>query len=102
MYLSPGFYAVTAAPLISRPFYIQKGTVPSAIIHVFFISYLDTRNSTGPKKRTLLPALHLRWRPSFREGFLTPKMTLIREKPAPLFWDIADSLSARFAAGNDR
>jgi len=40
------------------------------------------------QKPALFPAPLLRRRLSSHEGFPTPKIALIREKPALLFWDI--------------
>ena len=44
-------------------------------------------HKTG-RKPALLPALLLRRRLASREGFPTPKIALIREKTALMFWDI--------------
>jgi hypothetical protein len=52
----------------------------------------DLEFPTKPvQKPTLLPAPLLRRRLSSCEGVPTPKIALIREKTALLFWDIPDS-----------
>ena len=47
-------------------------------------------HKTG-RKPTLVSAPLLRRRPSSWEGFPTPKISLIREKTALMFWDIPGS-----------
>ena len=48
-------------------------------------------HKTG-REPALLPAPRLRRRLSSHEGFPTPKISLIREKTALLFWDIPGSM----------
>jgi len=52
----------------------------------------DREFPTKPaQKPALLPVPPLRRRLSSREGFPTPKISLIREKTALMFWDIPGS-----------